>query len=213
MKLYSYYRSSAAYRVRIALNLKNIAHELAFVHLVKGGGEHKQAAYSALNPQQLVPALEDQGRVLTQSLAMIEYLDETHTDIPLLPRDAAGRARVRAMAQLIACDTHPLNNLRVLRYLQNTIGADETARNDWYHHWVREGFAALETLLQSVDTGRFCHGDSPGLADCCLVPQVYNARRFHVDLNPYPTIVRIDAECAALPAFQAAAPENQPDAE
>ena len=128
MKLYSYYRSSAAYRVRIALNLKNIAHELAFVHLVKGGGEHKQAAYSALNPQQLVPALEDQGRVLTQLLAMIEYLDETHTDIPLLPRDAAGRARVRAMAQLIACDTHPLNNLRVLRYLQNTIRADDISR-------------------------------------------------------------------------------------
>ncbi|MCP2040066.1 maleylacetoacetate isomerase/maleylpyruvate isomerase [Neisseria sp. HSC-16F19] len=213
MKLYTYYRSSAAYRVRIALNLKNIPHESAFVHLVKAGGEHKQAAYAALNPQQLVPALEDKGRVLTQSLAIIEYLDETHADTPLLPADAAGRARVRAMAQLIACDTHPLNNLRVLRYLQNTLAADEAARNDWYRHWVQESFAALETLLQSADTGRFCHGDSPSLADCCLVPQVYNARRFHVDLSPYPTIVRIDAECAALPAFQAAAPENQPDAE
>ena len=213
MKLYSYYRSSAAYRVRIALNLKQLPYETEGVHLLKNGGEQKQPAYSAKNPQKLVPALEDNGQVFTQSLAIIEYLDEAYPAQPLLPAAATERARVRAMAQLIACDIHPLNNLRVLGYLQNQLGADETAKTEWYRHWIQEGFAALETLLQSEQTSRFCHGDTPTLADCCLVPQVYNARRFQVDLSLYPTIVRIVAECEALPAFQTAAPENQPDAE
>ena len=213
MKLYSYYRSSAAYRVRIALNLKQLPYETVGVHLLKNGGEQKQSAYRAKNPQKLVPALEDNEQVFTQSLAIIEYLDEAYPTQPLLPAAATERARVRAMAQLIACDIHPLNNLRVLGYLQNQLGADETAKTEWYRHWIQEGFAALETLLQSEQTGRFCHGDTPTLADCCLVPQVYNARRFQVDLSPYPTIVRIVAECGALPAFQTAAPENQPDAE
>ena len=213
MKLYSYYRSSAAYRVRIALNLKQLPYETVGVHLLKNGGEQKQSAYRAKNPQKLVPALEDNEQVFTQSLAIIEYLDEAYPAQPLLPAAATERARVRAMAQLIACDIHPLNNLRVLGYLQNQLGADETAKTEWYRHWIQEGFAALETLLQSEQTGRFCHGDTPTLADCCLVPQVYNARRFQVDLSPYPTIVRIVAECGALPAFQTAAPENQPDAE
>lgn len=212
MKLYSYFRSSAAYRVRIALNLKGLAYETVPVHLLRNGGEHRQPAYTALNPQALVPALADDGHWLTQSLAVIEYLEETRGGPPLLPADPPGRARVRALAQLIACDTHPLNNLRVLRYLQDVLAADEAAKNAWYRHWVAESFNALEILLQSAGTGRFCHGDTPTLADCCLVPQVYNARRFGVDLTPYPAIVRIDAECAALPAFQAAAPEAQPDA-
>ena len=213
MKLYSYYRSSAAYRVRIALNLKQLPYETVGVHLLKNGGEQKQPAYSAKNPQKLVPALEDNGQVFTQSLAIIEYLDEAYPAQPLLPAAATERARVRAMAQLIACDIHPLNNLRVLGYLKNQLGADETAKNEWYRHWINEGFTALEILLQSEQTGRFCHGDTPTLADCCLIPQVYNARRFQMDLSLYPTIVRIVAECEALPAFQAAAPENQPDAE
>lgn len=212
MKLYSYYRSSAAYRVRIALNLKKLPYETVSVHLLNNGGEHRQPSYSTLNPQKLVPALEDGGTVFAQSLAIIEYLDERYPQIPLLPADAGGRARVRAIAQLIACDTHPLNNLRVLQYLQQHFGADEAAKSKWYAHWIHESFAALETLLQKPETGRFCHGDTPTLADCCLVPQVYNARRFKVDLSPYPNIVRIDAECSALPAFQTALPENQPDA-
>lgn len=213
MKLYSYYRSSAAYRVRIALNLKQLPYETVGVHLLKNGGEQKQPEYSAKNPQKLVPALEDNGQVLTQSLAMIDYLEEIYPTYALLPADAVGRARVRAMAQLIACDIHPLNNLRVLQYLQNQLGVADEAKTEWYCHWVKEGFAALETLLKSEQTGRFCHGDTPTLADCCLIPQVYNARRFQVDLSPYPTISRIVTECEALPAFQAAAPENQPDAE
>lgn len=210
MKLYSYFRSSAAYRVRIALALKGLPHTQEAVSLIGGG--HKQPVYAALNPQQLVPALADQNGVFTQSLAIIEYLDETFSEPPLLPADAAGRARVRAIAQLIACDTHPLNNLRVLQYLQQHFGAGEAEKNAWYAHWIHENFAALEILLQQPQSGRFCHGGTPTLADCCLVPQVYNARRFKVDLSPYPNIVRIDAECAALPAFKTALPENQPDA-
>ncbi|WP_373829676.1 maleylacetoacetate isomerase, partial [Neisseria dentiae] len=177
MKLYSYFRSSASYRVRIALNLKKIPHETDFVHLLKNGGEQRSAAYAALNPQKLVPALATEEGVFTQSLAIIEYLEETHPETPLLPATAAERARVRAIAQLMACDIHPLNNLRVLQYLQNHLQADEAAKNAWYAHWIREGFDALEQLLQSPQTGRFCHGDTPTLADCCLVPQVYNAQR------------------------------------
>lgn len=212
MKLYSYFRSSAAYRVRIALNLKKLPHETAYIHLLKDGGEQRSAAYAALNPQKLVPSLETEEGVFTQSLAIIEYLEEVSPEIPLLPTDPAGRARVRTIAQLIACDIHPLNNLRVLQYLQQHLGAGEAVKNAWYIHWITEGFDALEQLLQSPQTGRFCHGDSPTLADCCLVPQVYNARRFHMDLSPYPTLSRISAECETLPAFAAAAPENQADA-
>lgn len=212
MKLYSYFRSSAAYRVRIALALKGLSCDIETVSLIRDGGEHKQPGYTALNPQQLVPALEDNGRVFTQSLAIIEYLDEQYPRVPLLPADAAGRARVRAIAQLIACDTHPLNNLRVLQYLQQHLGTDDKAKNQWYAHWIHQNFAALETLLQQPESGRFCHGDSPTLADCCLVPQVYNARRFQVDLDAYPNIVRISGECEEMPAFQTASPESQPDA-
>lgn len=213
MKLYSYYRSSAAYRVRIALNLKKLAYDTAFVHLVKQGGEQKLPEYAKLNPQKRVPSLEDKGQIFTQSLAIIEYLDETHPEHPLLPAAPAERARVRALSQLIACDTHPLNNLRVLQYLQNQLGASEAAKTEWYSHWIQESFTALESMLQSAQTGRFCHGNTPTLADCCLIPQVYNARRFNVDLSAYPTIMRIVGECESLPEFQAAAPENQPDAE
>lgn len=217
LKLYSYFRSSAAYRVRIALGLKGLAWETIPVHLLHGGGQQHSAAYRATNPQELVPALQDgEGEgaaVLTQSLAIIEYLDETHGGAPLLPQDALGRARVRALAQAIACDLHPLNNLRVLAYLKHTLGVDEAAKNAWYAHWVALGLSALEqSLATSSATGRYCHGDTPGLADCCLVPQVYNARRFDCPLDGYPTIARIVAACEELPAFQQAAPERQPDA-
>lgn len=213
MKLYAYYRSSAAYRVRIALNLKQLSYEISSVHLLRKGGEQKTAAYAALNPQQLVPTLEDQGLLLTQSLAIIEYLDEAYPSVPLLPADPAGRARVRALSQLIACDIHPLNNLRVLQYLQSRLNTDEADKNAWYAHWIQQGLNALEQHLDMPSAGRFCHGDTPTMADCCLIPQLYNARRFQIDLSPYPNILRIEQACAELPAFQAAAPENQPDAE
>lgn len=214
MKLYTYFRSSAAYRVRIALNLKGIAYEPAFVHLVKDGGQQLQEAYRAINPEKLVPCLQDGDATISQSLAIIEYIDETHPEAPLLPADPLGRARVRSLAQMVACDIHPIDNLRVLRYLVHELKVSEDAKNEWYRHWIREGFAALETrLARDVDTRRFCHGDTPGLADCVLVPQVFNARRLNVDLAPYPTIVRIDQACMALPAFQAAQPSQQPDSE
>lgn len=213
MKLFDYFRSSAAYRVRIALALKGLAPERTFVHLRHGA--QRAGDYLALNPQGLVPALvADDGAVLTQSLAIVEWLDETHPQPPLLPSDADGRARVRAIAQAIACDIHPLNNLRVLNYLTGTLGVSEAQRDGWYRYWVDLGFEALERRLAGERaTGRFCHGDAPTLADVCLVPQVANARRFAVDLAPYPTIVRIDAACAGVPAFAAAAPMRQPDAE
>jgi len=214
VKLYTYFRSSAAYRVRIALNLKGIAYEPAFVHLVKDGGQQLQEAYHAINPEKLVPCLQDGDATISQSLAIIEYIDETHPEAPLLPADPLGRARVRSLAQMVACDIHPIDNLRVLRYLVHELKVSEDAKNEWYRHWIREGFAALETrLARDVDTRRFCHGDTPGLADCVLVPQVFNARRLNVDLAPYPTIVRIDQACMALPAFQAAQPSQQPDSE
>ena len=169
--------------------------------------------YAALNPQQLVPALRDGERVLTQSLAILEYLEETRPQPPLLPVDAAGRARVRALAQLVACDIHPLNNLRVLQFFDRQWNVPQAERDDWVLYWMREGFAAMETMLAaSPDTGRYCHGDMPGLADCCLLPQLYNARRFTLDLAPFPTLRRIEAACLQLPAFDAARPENQPDA-
>ncbi len=214
MKLYDYFRSSAAYRVRIGLNLKGLDYEAIPVHLVRDGGEHLRSEYRAINPSAAVPALADGDAVITQSLAILEYLDEMHPLAPLLPRDALGRARVRSLALLVACDIHPLNNLRVLRYLVKQGGLDEDAKNAWYVHWVREGFAALEAhLAGSSDTGRFCHGDSPTIADCLLVPQVFNATRFKVDMTPYPTIARIDALCQTVPAFAAAHPARQADAE
>lgn len=214
MKLYDYFRSSAAYRVRIGLKLKGLAYESVPVHLLKDGGEQLKAGYRAINPSALVPALQDSGATITQSLAILEYLDEVHPLAPLMPRDALGRARVRSLALTIACDIHPVNNLRVLRYLVKEAGLSEEAKTAWYVHWVQEGFAALEALLaNSADTGRFCHGDSPTIADCCLVPQVFNASRFNIDMAPYPTIAAIDAACRELPAFIAAHPSQQPDAE
>ena len=214
LRLYGYWRSSAAYRVRIALGLKGLAYEHVTVHLVRDGGEQRTAEYRRINPQGRVPSLEHDGRVLTQSLAIIEYLEEIWPEPALLPAGAAARARVRALAQLIACDIHPLNNLRVLQYLSRTLGQNEASPDDWYRHWISDGFAALETLLaQSTETGRYCHGDVPGLADACLVPQVYNARRYQCDLAAFPTILRIDQACNALPAFDLARPERQPDAE
>ncbi len=213
MKLYGYFRSSAAYRVRIALEWKGLAYEYAPVHLTRNGGEQHGPEFRARNPQGLVPALEIDGAMLLQSQAIVEALEEMHPDPPLLPADLNGRARVRALAAIVACDVHPLNNLRVLRRLEHTLGADEEARSAWYRHWVAEGLSALEALLAGSEaTGTFCHGDRPTMADVFLVPQVFNARRFACDLTPYPTIVRIDTACRALPAFDRARPEVQPDA-
>lgn len=216
LKLYTYFRSSAAYRVRIALNLKGIDYDSIPVHLLQDGGQQLLPAYRAVNPSALVPALDDDGAILTQSLAMLEYLEETRPAVPLLPTDALGRARVRALALAIACDAHPLTNLRVLKYLKNTLGLSDEAKQEWYRHWMAEGLAAVEALLAQGDpagTGLFCHGDSPTMADCCLVPQVFNAQRFAIDLAPYPRVARIHAHCAGLPAFAAAHPSRQPDAE
>ena len=211
--LYTYWRSSAAYRVRIGLELKGLAWEARPVHLVRDGGEQHLDAYRRLNPQQLVPTLLHEGHALTQSLAIVEYLDERFPQVPLLPADAAGRARVRALAQLVACDIHPINNLRVMQYLERSLQLPADARTQWTLHWIAEGFAAMEALLaNSRDTGTFCHGDRPGLADLCLLPQLYNAHRFGLDLAPYPTHRRIEAACQALDAFDRARPENQPDA-
>jgi len=213
IELFSYWRSSAAYRVRIGLNLKGLPHQITPVHLVREGGEQHSAAYAALNPQELVPTLRHGDRVLQQSMAILEYLDEVFPATPLLPGDAQGRARVRALAQLVACDIHPLNNLRVMQYLERTLQASAEARTQWTLHWMAEGLAAMETLLAGhAATGTFCHGEQPGLADACLVPQLYNAHRFGLDLAPYPTLQRIEAACLALPAFDAARPENQIDA-
>jgi maleylacetoacetate isomerase len=211
LRLHSYFRSSAAYRCRIALNLKGLAHETAFVHLIKDGGQHTAPAYRALNPQALVPTLEHDGRVITQSLAIIEYLNEIHPEPPLLPGDAAERARIRAFALAIACDIHPLNNLRVLNYLKGPLQQSQAAVDAWYRQWVEEGLAACEALLPSAAT-RFCFGDQPTLADVVLVPQIYNARRFKCDLSAVPRLVAIDERARALAAFADAAPEVQPDA-
>lgn len=213
LRLYSYWRSSAAYRVRIGLNLKGLAYETVPVHLVREGGEQHSADYLQTNPQALVPVLEHGKRQLRQSLAILEYLDEVWADHPLLPHDARGRQRVRALAQLVACDIHPLNNLRVLQYFGNEWNVPQTERDEWVRHWIRTGFAAFEILLEeNPATGEFCEGHTPSLADCCLVPQVYNARRFDVDMAAFPTIERIEQACLALPAFHDAAPEQQPDA-
>jgi len=214
MRLYDYFRSSAAYRVRIALNLKGVVpDERTFVHLRMG--DQRAQDYLALNPQGLVPALAlDDGTVLAQSLAIVEFLDETHPQPPLLPADPEGRARVRSIALAIACEIHPLNNLRVLNYLIGTLGVSREQKDGWYRYWIDVGFEALEkSLSRDPATGRFCHGDAPTIADICLVPQLANARRFSIDLSPYPTLVRIESECSALPAFASAAPAKQPDAE
>ena len=212
MKLHGYFRSSAAFRVRIALNLKKLDYESVPVHLRRGDQRNRE--FRGVNPQGLVPALEDCGQTLIQSLPIIEYLDETFPEPPLLPRDAAGRARVRALAAIVACDIHPLNNLRVLRYLHRTLGHDEAALAAWYNHWISEGFDAIEALLAADGrTGRFCHGDTPGLADIALAPQVVNAERYRLDLAPYPTITRIFETCMTLDAFAAAHPQRQPDFE
>ena len=212
MKLHGYFRSSAAFRVRIALNLKGIAYDHTCIHLRKG--DQRSAAYLGLNPQALVPTLEDGPHALTQSLAIVEYLDETHSKPPLLPTYPAERARVRALAQIVACDIHPIDNLRVLQYLAKEMKADEAAVGRWFNHWIATGFEGLEaTLAKDAATGRFCHGDAPGLADICLVPQVFNSKRYNLDLAPYPTITRIFDACMALPAFDAAQPSKQPDFE
>jgi len=211
MKLYTAARSSASFRVRIALNLKGLSYESLPINLRKG--EQRGEDFLHLNPQGLVPALvsDEASAVLTQSTAIIEWLEETHPAPAFLPSDAAGRARVRALAQIIACDIHPLNNLKVLHYLDKILGLEEGTRNDWYRHWVAEGFAALESLLTSPATGRFCHGDQPGYADIYLVPQVVNALRYKCDLTTYPILGRIYDNCLALPAFAQATPEQQPD--
>jgi maleylacetoacetate isomerase len=212
MKLYGYFRSSAAFRVRIALNLKRLDYDSAFIHLRRG--DQGRPEFLGVNPQGLVPALEIDGERLIQSLPIIEYLDETHLEPPLLPPDAAGRARVRALAAIVACDIHPLNNLRVLRYLHRSLGHDEAAVETWYNHWIAAGFAALEQLLAGDRrTGAFCHGERPGLADIALVPQVVNAERYRLDLAPYPTIRRVFETCMKLDAFAAAHPARQPDRE
>jgi maleylacetoacetate isomerase len=212
-ELYSYFRSSAAYRVRIALALKNLDFSVVPVHLLRHGGEQHSDAYLRRNPEGLVPLLVDGDAPLTQSLAIIEYLDETHGQPGLLPVDPLARARVRALSLHIACDIHPLNNLRVLRYLAHDLHVEKPARDDWYRHWIQLGFKAVEARLRESETGLYCHGDSPTMADCCLVPQVYNARRFDIDFTPFPAIARIAAQCDTLPAFRAAHPDAQPDAE
>jgi maleylacetoacetate isomerase/maleylpyruvate isomerase len=209
LTLYTYFRSSAAFRVRIALNLKGLSYEPRFVHLKRG--EQRAGGYLALNPQGLVPTLVHDGQVLGQSLAIIEYLEERYPEPPLLPKPAAERARVRALALAVACEIHPLDNLRVLQYLEKVLGRSEAERLAWYRHWIHEGFRALEAML--APAAAYCHGETPTLADCCLVPQVWNARRFECDLAPYPNIRRIYETCVRHPAFVAAAPENQPDRE
>lgn len=212
LRLYTYFRSSAAFRTRIALNLKGLGYESVPVHLLRG--EQHSASFAEHNPAHLIPVLEDEGVRLTQSLAIIEYLEERHPQPPLLPSGAPARAEVRALALSVACDIHPLNNQRVLRYLKSPLGADEEARNEWARHWIALGFSALEQRLASGGySGRCCYGDSPGMADCCLIPQTVNALRVHCRLDPFPTIRRIYEHCMGLEAFQRAAPAAQSDAE
>lgn len=214
MKLYSYFRSSASYRVRIALNLKGLPYEYAAVHLLRGGGEQLTPEYRRVGPDGIVPALVDGDQVLLQSLAIVEYLEETHPNPPLLPGTPADRAHIRAIALQIACEIHPLNNLRVLKYLKHQLGVADDAKDAWYKHWVENGFNVLESMLAGdARTGKFVHGDTPTMADVALIPQVFNAQRFNVDMQPYPTIQRIYDEAMRLDAFVRAAPEQQPDAE
>jgi maleylpyruvate isomerase len=211
MKLYTFFRSSAAFRTRIALNLKGLTYES--IPKAFARNEHRAPAYLAVNPQGLLPALEVDGATLSQSVAIIEYLDETHPTPPLLPRDALGRARVRSMAFAVTCDIHPINNLRVLNYLKNVLKHDEAAVNTWYRHWITAGFEGLEVDAREYSQAqRFCYGDAVSLADLCLVPQMFNARRFDTDLSAFPTLVAISSHLESLPAFAAARPEAQPDA-
>lgn len=214
MKLYGYFRSSASYRVRIALNLKGLDYQHQGVHLLRNGGEQSSASYKQINPDALVPAFEDQGQILTQSLAILEYLDEVYPEPALLPAAALDRAYVRSLALAIACEIHPVNNLRVLKYLTGELQLSDEQKNAWYKHWVETGLLALEHKITSHhQAGQFCFGDRPGLADCCLVPQIFNAQRFNCDLRALPTIMRIYQNCMELPAFIAASPAQQPDAE
>jgi maleylpyruvate isomerase len=214
MKLYTFFRSSASYRVRIALNLKGLDYEQIPIHLRRGGGEQFSPTYQAINPQALVPALEDQGRTFTQSLAIIEYLEERYPKPALLPVDPADRARVRGMALVVACEIHPIQNLRVLVHLKNNLRHSEDDVNRWAQHWIHLGLSALEQIVVAgIKRGKFCFGDAPTLADICLVPQLANARRFGCDLSQFPTLLQIETHCAGLAAFANAAPENQPDAE
>ena len=212
LALYSYWRSSSSYRVRIALELKGLEYQQQALHLLRDGGEQNLAAYRKINPLGLVPALVHGDLVVVQSLAICEYLEDLFPLPSLLPRDASGRARVRGIAQSIASEIQPMNNLGVTKYLKEEMGQSEEEINDWYAHWITRGFSAVERWLESGATGLFCHGDEPGLTDCFLVPQVYNAERFSCDLDSYPNIRRITAQCRGLPAFRAAAPETQPDA-
>lgn len=214
LKLYSYWRSSAAYRVRIALHLKQLPFETIAVHLVNNGGEQHAPAYRVVNPQEVVPTLLDGERVFRQSLAIIEYLEEMYPDTTsVLPSTARERARVRALTQILCSDVHPLNNLRVMQYLEHETRMPQVERERWIRHWIVQGFQAFEALLaDNPSTGVYCDGDTPTLADICLVPQVYNARRYGVELRDFPTIARIEQQCLALAAFEAARPENQPDA-
>jgi maleylacetoacetate isomerase len=212
MKLYTFFRSSASYRVRIALNLKGIAYEAVPVHFRRQGGEHRSAEFLQMSPQGLLPVLEDDGEVLTQSLAIIEYLDTQYPEPRLLPSEPLARARVQALAQIVACEIHPLNNLRVLEYLRAELKADESAVRRWYQHWVALSFAPLEAQVRALSGGRYCFGSAVSLADVCLVPQMYNARRFDCDLAPFPTLTRITAGLEQEEAFARAAPPQQPDA-
>jgi maleylacetoacetate isomerase/maleylpyruvate isomerase len=211
VKLYTYFRSSAAFRVRIALNLKGLKYEPVFVHLAKG--EHRQPQYAAVNPQALLPTLElDDGKRLTQSLAIIEWLEEKHPTPPLLPKESMARARVRSLAYLVASEIHPLNNLRVLQHLKRALNQTQEQIDTWYRYWIADGLAKLEAELAG-SSGRFCHGDSPSMADCCLVPQIFNAKRYNSDLAPYPTTMRVFENCMKVEAFDRAQPSKQPDAE
>ena len=214
MKLYSYFRSSASYRVRIALNLKNLPYEYLPVHLLRDGGEQFKPEYRELNHDAIVPTLVDGDHVITQSLAIIEYLEETHPEPPLLPSKPVDRAYVRSIVQQLACEIHPLNNLRVLKYLKRSVGVNDEVKDAWYRHWISSGFAALEEyLVADGRAGKLCLGDTPTIADICLVPQVLNANRFNVDMSPYPTIRRICEHANTLDAFARAEPGVQPDAE
>jgi maleylpyruvate isomerase len=214
LKLYSYFRSSASYRVRIALELKGLSYDYVPVHLLKEGGQQLKPEFRAVNPDGLVPALADGEHVLQQSLAIVEYLDEIHPEPKLLPGTALERAYVRGLAQEIACEIHPLNNLRVLKYLKHTVGVTDEVKDAWYRHWIELGFASLQANLErGGQAGRFCLGDTPTLADICLVPQVFNAQRFNIDVARYPALAKIYEACMALPAFQKAQPKSQPDAE
>jgi maleylacetoacetate isomerase len=212
VRLYTYFRSSAAFRVRIALHLKGLRYEPHAVSLPRG--VHRQAEYASVNPQALVPTLvTDDGLHLAQSLAIMEYLEEAHPEPALLPRDMAGKARVRSLSLLVACEIHPLNNLRTLQYLKRELKLGEDQVNAWYRYWIAEGLGKLEAEMRAPLTGKFSHGDAPTMADCCLVPQIFNAKRYECDLSPYPTVMRVFGECMKLDAFDRAQPSRQPDAE